>query len=111
MIKANYEEQTLDSKTQVSTSIAPTLTREEILGNSFIFFFGGHETTANNIHFSILLLDMNMPIQRRMQADIDRILFSRDTSGFPYQQDMPRLYKSIVGAIFSEELGLIPAMR
>ncbi len=106
MIKANYE---LDpnSKTQISTG---TLTREEILGNAFIFLFAGHETTANNIHFSMLLLAMNISTQRRMQADIDCILGSKPASEFSYHKDMPRLYNSMIGAILSEELRLIPAI-
>ncbi|PVH82251.1 cytochrome P450 [Cadophora sp. DSE1049] len=108
MIKANYADANLDSKTANLTSA--TLTREEILGNSFIFLFAGHETTANNIHFSILLLAMNISAQRRMQADIDCILGSKPASEFSYLNDMPRLWNSMVGAVLLEELRLIPAI-
>ncbi|EKD19127.1 putative cytochrome P450 monooxygenase [Drepanopeziza brunnea f. sp. 'multigermtubi' MB_m1] len=104
MIKANYEEN------QTDLFVGATLTREEILGNSFIFLFAGHETTANNIHFSILLLAMHLPTQRRMQVDIDSILGSKSSSAFSYQHDMPRLYNSMVGAVLTEELRLIPAI-
>ncbi|KAI9050141.1 hypothetical protein LZ554_006282 [Drepanopeziza brunnea f. sp. 'monogermtubi'] len=104
MIKANYEEN------QTDPFVGATLTREEILGNSFIFLFAGHETTANNIQFSILLLAMHLPTQRRMQADIDSILGSKSSSAFSYQHDMPRLYNSMVGAVLTEELRLIPAI-
>ena len=108
MIRANYAEAGPDSKNAKLTS--PTLTREEILGNSFIFLFAGHETTANNIHFSILLLAMNISAQRRMQADIDCILGSKPASEFSYLNDMPRLWNSMVGAVLLEELRLIPAI-
>ncbi|KAH6701999.1 cytochrome P450 monooxygenase-like protein [Leptodontidium sp. MPI-SDFR-AT-0119] len=108
MIKANYTETGPDSKAANSTQA--TLSREEILGNSFIFLFAGHETTANNIHFSILLLAMNISAQRRMQADIDCILGSKPTSEFSYLNDMPRLYNSMVGAVLLEELRLVPAI-
>ncbi|KAK0100414.1 hypothetical protein ONS96_007691 [Cadophora gregata f. sp. sojae] len=108
MIKANYAEVIPDSKTTNQTSA--TLTREEILGNSFIFLFAGHETTANNIHFSILLLAMNISTQRRMQADIDCILGSKPASEFSYLNDMPRLWNSMVGAVLLEELRLVPAI-
>lgn len=107
MIKANYEDVSPEVTKQPS---AATLATDEILGNSFIFLFAGHETTANNIHFSLLLLAMNISTQRRMQADIDSILGSRATSEFSYHNDMPRLYNSIVGAVLAEELRLIPAI-
>ncbi|KAH7360992.1 cytochrome P450 monooxygenase-like protein [Rhexocercosporidium sp. MPI-PUGE-AT-0058] len=108
MIKANYTEAGPNSTTANTTSA--TLSREEILGNSFIFLFAGHETTANNIHFSILLLAINISTQHRMQADIDCILGSKSTSEFSYMNDMPRLWNSMVGAVILEELRLIPAI-
>ncbi|KAH7417644.1 cytochrome P450 monooxygenase-like protein [Cadophora sp. MPI-SDFR-AT-0126] len=108
MIKANYSEANSNRRTTNPTSA--TLTREEILGNSFIFLFAGHETTANNIHFSILLLAMNTSAQRRMQADIDCVLGSKPASDFSYLNDMPRLWNSMVGAVLLEELRLIPAI-
>src|SRR4051812_29555273 len=89
----------------------PILSRSELIGNSFIFFFAGHETSANSIHFSILLLAINLATQRLMQADIDKIV-GRDTptSEFSYQKHMPRLYNSMVGAVLNEQLRLIPAI-
>lgn len=33
---------------------APVLTRDEIIGNAFIMFVAGHETTANTLHFGMV---------------------------------------------------------
>jgi cytochrome P450 len=44
------------------------LTKDEILGNSFILFLAGHETAANSIHFSMLYLAINTAFQRKLQG-------------------------------------------
>src|SRR4051794_6618879 len=110
MIRASDESPSdFDSKSQAEHQ--PILSRSELIGNSFIFFFAGHETSANSIHFSILLLAINLAAQQLMQADIDMIV-GRDKpiSEFSYQNDMPRLYNSMVGAVLNEQLRLVPAI-
>jgi cytochrome P450 len=99
-----------DHDPESQTPHAPILSREEIVGNSFIFFFAGHETTGNHIHFSLTYLAMDLAVQKRMQADIDRIVGSKPISDFSYKEDMPRLFNSMVGAVSSEQLRLIPAI-
>ena len=108
MIKAS-DEAPPDSKP--TAAHAPILSKEEIIGNSFIFLFAGHETSANGIHFSVLHLAMSPPTQRHLQNDIDAIL-GRDkpVSEFSYHTDMPRLYNSMVGAVLNELLRLMPAI-
>jgi cytochrome P450 len=88
---------------------AATLSNDEILGNCFIFLFAGHETTANNIHYSIVELAMSLPIQRDLQSDVEKILGDKRIDEFSYYTDMPRLYNSMVGAVMHEGLRLIPA--
>jgi cytochrome P450 len=44
------------------------LSKDEILGNSFILFLAGHETAANSIHFAMLYLAMNPAFQRKLQG-------------------------------------------
>ncbi|KUJ12797.1 cytochrome P450 monooxygenase-like protein [Mollisia scopiformis] len=108
MIKANEESTTSStSKTQQ----APTLSTAEILGNCFIFLFAGHETTANNIHYTVLELALNPKIQRHLQEDIDNIIGpEKPISEWSYYEDMPRLYNSMVGATMSEALRIVPAI-
>jgi cytochrome P450 len=86
------------------------LSKSEIIGNSFIFLFAGHETSANSIHFSIILLAMNLASQAHLQADIDKIVGDKPTSELSYHTDMPRLYNSMVGAVMNEQLRLMPAI-
>lgn len=94
---------------EAATSGQSMLSRDEIISNSFIFLFAGHETSANSIHFSILELAMSLPSQVRLQADIDRIVGAdKPTSSFSYYTDMPRLYNSMVGAVLNEQLRLTP---
>lgn len=91
---------------------APTrkqlLTDEEILGNAFVFILAGHETAANTIHFSLLLLAMHPASQRRLQRDLDEILGDKPISEWNYDEDMPKLFGSMCGAVMNEQLRLIP---
>jgi len=108
MIKANYEGSPSDAK--LGSRPGTTLTKEEILGNAFIFLFAGHETTANSIHYSIVYLAMELAKQRHLQADIDSVVGERPISAWSYYDDLPRLYNSMPGAVIHEELRLIPAI-
>ncbi|TKA22403.1 hypothetical protein B0A50_07909 [Salinomyces thailandicus] len=84
------------------------LTDEEILGNAFVFILAGHETAANTIHFSMLFLAMHPASQRRLQTDLDAILGSKPLSAWDYDEDVPKLFGSMCGAVMNEELRLIP---
>lgn len=108
MIKASNEAPSdFDKESQTPNA---TLSKSEIIGNSFIFLFAGHETSANSIHFSIILLAIHLASQARLQADIDKIVGGKPTSELSYLTDMPRLYNSMVGAVMNEQLRLMPAI-
>lgn len=84
------------------------LTDDEILGNAFVFILAGHETAANTVHFSILFLAMHWSSQKRLQDDLDAILGDKPISEWDYDNDMPKLFGSMCGAVMNEELRLIP---
>ena len=84
------------------------LTDDEILGNAFVFILAGHETAANTIHFSILYLAMHWSSQKRLQEDLDTILGDKPISEWSYDEDVPKLFGSMCGAVKNEELRLIP---
>ena len=86
----------------------PLLTQEEIMGNAFVVILAGHETTANSIHFSLIFLAMHVASQRRLQAELDDIFQGRSPSEWSYDQDLPRLFAGLPGAIMAEELRLMP---
>ena len=83
-----------------------TLTDQEILGNTFIFLLAGHETTSNSIHFSLILLALDIATQRRLQNDIDEIFQGRPVKEGNYDDVVPKLFASIGGAVLNEELRL-----
>ncbi len=85
-----------------------SLSDDEILGNAFVFILAGHETTANSIHFCLALLALNIAAQRHLQSDLDEIFQGRPPSQWDYDQDIPKLFGSMAGAIMNEELRLIP---
>ncbi|KAG8532546.1 uncharacterized protein KY384_002423 [Bacidia gigantensis] len=84
------------------------LTEDEILGNAFIFILAGHETTANSIHFTMAYLAMNIPTQRRLQADLDETFGSAPVSEWQYEKHVPQLFNNMAGAVMCEELRLVP---
>ncbi|KAL6823717.1 cytochrome P450 [Trichoderma camerunense] len=87
-----------------------TLTREEIIGNAFIMFVAGHETTANAIHFTIIYLATHPEAQRRMQKDIDDILGNQDPKDWDYDSLINPMTASMIGAAMYETLRLVPAV-
>lgn len=89
------------------TPSVQTLTDEEILGNAFIFILAGHETTANSIHFCLVLLAMNITAQRRLQADLDDIFQGHPVGKSEYEEVIPKLFGSMAGAVLNEELRLL----
>jgi cytochrome P450 len=45
------------------------LSREEIIGNSWVLLLAGHETSANSIHFAFLMLAACPALQKRVQGE------------------------------------------
>lgn len=84
------------------------MTKQEVIGNSWILLFAGHETSGNTIHYSLLFLAIALDSQARLQADVDSIVGSRPPSDWTYETDMGRLYQSMVGATMNETLRIMP---
>ncbi|KAI0393748.1 cytochrome P450 [Xylariaceae sp. FL0594] len=82
---------------------------DEIIGNAFIMFLAGHETTANTMHFTLLELANNPAVQRQLQHDIDTIL-GRDTdpSTWDYEEKINAMQASMIGAVMNETLRVVP---
>lgn len=83
-----------------------TLTDQEILGNTFVFLLAGHESTSNSIHFSLILLALNVAAQRQLQHDVDEIFQDRPVKEANYDDVVPKLFGSMAGAVLNEELRL-----
>lgn len=83
------------------------LTDSEVMGNLFVFMLAGHETSANSIHFSLLLLAIHPQIQKKVQRELDEIFQGRPVSEWDYGRDLQRLFGGLLGAVLNEELRLI----
>lgn len=80
----------------------------EVLGNAFVFLLAGHETVANTLQNSLILLAMHPSTQRELQQSLDEMFGNRPVSEWDYDKDLPRLSNSMTGAVVNEELRLIP---
>ncbi|GAB7360880.1 hypothetical protein MBLNU230_g0866t1 [Neophaeotheca triangularis] len=107
---AGITSETLNSSdgTDAEKGNGQLLTDDEILGNAFVFILAGHETAANTIHFSLLFLAMHWSSQEHLQNDLDAILGDKPVSDWDYDEDVPKLFGSMCGAVMNEELRLIP---
>ncbi|KAF2770357.1 putative P450 monooxygenase [Teratosphaeria nubilosa] len=103
-----HEDEDSDPEKIPSPSTKQLLTDDEILGNAFVFILAGHETAANTIHFSLLFLAMYPSSQRRLQKDLDDIFGDKPISEWDYDEDVPKLFGSMCGAVMNEQLRLIP---
>ena len=83
------------------------LTDSEVMGNLFMFIIAGHETSANSIHFSLVLLALHPKAQRKVQRELERIFQGRSISEWDYESDIPALLNGYLGAVLNEELRLI----
>ena len=90
-----------------SVSKEAPLSDSEILGNAYLILLAGHETTANSLHFAILLLALNVSAQRHLQKDLDDHFRGRPASQWDYNRDLPALFGGMAGAVMNEQLRLI----
>ncbi|KAG7107595.1 Cytochrome 3A12 like protein [Verticillium longisporum] len=95
---------------QLRLAPEPLLSDSEIIGNAFIMFIAGHETTANATHFTAVHLAARPASQRAVQRDIDNI-FDRDSNpaSWKYEDCINPMSASMIGASLNETLRLIPA--
>ncbi len=68
------------------------ISKEDVIANSWIFLFAGHETTANTLHFAFLFLATDLVQQARLQDDIDSVVGSWLPEEWTYEADMGHLY-------------------
>lgn len=95
------------SRKKSTQSVSP-LTDSEVIGNLFVFIIAGHETSANSIHFALILLALNPKIQKRVQRELDVIFEGRSPKSWSYETDLPRLNVSLLQAVLNEQLRMIP---
>ena len=117
MVLAGEEAKEMDLMTAIvkganvtSDPTTQTLTDQDIFGNMFVFSLAGHETSANSLHFSLILLALNIGPQRHFQQDLDNILGGRPVEEWDYERDFPKLFNGMAGATMNEELRILAAV-
>jgi cytochrome P450 len=71
LVRASEEEK---ERKNSSTDRAKGLQMSEILGNIFVINFAGHDTTANTLAYSILLLAANPEVQHWVREELQAVL-------------------------------------
>lgn len=92
------------------TQTGALLSKNEVLGNMFIFMFAGHEANANTLVFIILLLACRPGVQKSLQQDISSILGHKPASQWSHETDFPLLMETHVGAVINETLRLFTVL-
>lgn len=103
LLKAQKLSESAKSDEEQSVSFGDS----DVIGNLFMFIIAGHETSANSIHFSIVLLAMHPHIQKQVQEELSAILDNRHVSEWTYERDLKALSNSLLAAVLNEQLRLI----
>ncbi|NXM06356.1 CP46A hydroxylase, partial [Tyrannus savana] len=101
----NGKEATLDILTQILKGDALEETRddENILDNVITFFVAGHETTANQMSFTVMALGQHPEILERVQAEVDDVLGAKRDIDY---EDLGKL--TYLSQVLKESLRLYP---
>ncbi|NWV43453.1 CP46A hydroxylase, partial [Grantiella picta] len=101
----NGKEATLDIFTQILKGDALEETRddENILDNFITFFVAGHETSANQMTFTVMALGQHPEILERAQAEVDEVLGAKRDVDY---EDLGKL--TYLSQVLKESLRLYP---
>lgn len=80
---ADHQKQGLDA--------SKALTFNEILGNMFLINIAGHETAANALAYSVLLLAANPEVQNWVREELQTLLGDQNMETWDYEYLFPRL--------------------
>ncbi|NXD99836.1 CP46A hydroxylase, partial [Chaetorhynchus papuensis] len=101
----NGKEAPLDILTQILKGDALENTRddENILDNFITFFVAGHETSANQMAFTVMALGQHPEILERAQAEVDEVLGAKRDVDY---EDLGKL--TYLSQVLKESLRLYP---
>ncbi|KAH8166255.1 hypothetical protein CIB48_g2019 [Xylaria polymorpha] len=105
-IKAYYQNAKIQRESGHTKDIK--LSDEHVIGNAFILFAAGYETSANLIHFTLLHLANNPAVQREVQKDVDRIFEGTDPMMWTFDEKISLMMASTLGTAMYETLRLMP---
>ncbi|KAH7408317.1 cytochrome P450 [Phaeosphaeria sp. MPI-PUGE-AT-0046c] len=93
-------------KDNIEATTTKGLSVDEIFGNIFVINFAGHDTTANTLAFTMILLAANPDVQDWVREDILRVTEGLDVADWHYEKLFPQLTRC--RAILHETLRLYP---
>ncbi|NWJ11113.1 CP46A hydroxylase, partial [Crypturellus undulatus] len=101
----NGKEATLDILTQIlkGGALEGFTDDENILDNFIGFFVGGHETTANQLSFTVMALAQHPEILERLQAEVDEVIGAKRDIDY---EDLCKL--TYLSQVLKESLRLYP---
>lgn len=82
-------------KSSSETDDAKGLTVGEILGNIFVINFAGHDTTANTLAYSMLLLAAYPEVQDWVGQELKEVLPDSSSDSWSYEELFPRLKRCL----------------
>lgn len=89
MVRLSAEQQSADTKSAKKETRGLTLS--EIFGKTFVINFAGHDTTANTLAYSVLLLAANPEIQKWVSEELDEVLRDPNSENWNYADNFPHL--------------------
>ena len=93
LVRASEQAQ---KSSDVNDSTHLGLTDEEIFGNIFAFNLAGHETTANTLAASLVLLAANSECQDWLIQEVHHVLGNSSSLGdWKYDESFPRLQRCL----------------
>ncbi|KAI9847766.1 MAG: hypothetical protein M1830_007328 [Pleopsidium flavum] len=89
--------------------VIATMTREEVLGNTFILALAGSRTTADSLLYSFVLLAMHPNVQKWLHEEIDNALSAEDEdpAQWRYETLFPKLIAPL--CVMMETLRVYPS--
>lgn len=96
---AEMPEKVVEGGSLLKNSWSKGLTEDEIYGNTFVYNFAGHDTTAITLGWTMYLLAANPHIQEWIAEEIDEYVSGQDVSNVEYSeifQKLKRCYAVLV---------------
>lgn len=81
--------------TQSIKSASRGLSESEVYGNTFVYNFAGHDTTAITFSWALYLLAAHPEVQDWIGEEIDEFMESGDTSTSAYSETFPKMKRCL----------------
>ncbi|XP_071382422.1 thromboxane-A synthase-like [Centroberyx affinis] len=79
------------------------LTEDEIVGQAFVFFLAGYDTSSNTLGFTCYLMAIHPECQRKVQEEVDQFIARHESPDYTTVQELKYL-----DMVISEVLRLYP---